>query len=86
MCTLPLLLLCVTRAAGAAAVCITRTQHKRKERVMLLNRKGFVKIAVEQGLDGGIIPVYHLGNTQVRRTHCRRVFGDQGLCLDLNPL
>lgn len=32
---------------------------------MLLNRKGFVKIAVEQGLDGGIIPVYHLGNTQV---------------------
>lgn len=39
---------------------------------MLLNRKGFVKIAVEQGLDGGIIPVYHFGNTQVRhmgRTH-----------------
>jgi hypothetical protein len=33
---------------------------------MLLNRKGFVKIAVESGLDGGIIPVYHYGNTQVR--------------------
>lgn len=33
---------------------------------MLLNRKGFVKVAVEQGLDGGIIPVYHYGNTQVR--------------------
>ena len=32
---------------------------------MLLNRKGFVKVAVEQGLDGGIIPVYHYGNTQV---------------------
>jgi hypothetical protein len=44
----------------------THPQHKRKERIMLLNRKGFVKIAVEQGLDGGIIPVYHLGNTQVR--------------------
>lgn len=40
-------------------------QHKRKERIMLLNRKGFVKIAVESGLDGGIIPVYHYGNTQV---------------------
>jgi hypothetical protein len=26
---------------------------------------GFVKIAVETGLDGGIIPVYHFGNTQV---------------------
>lgn len=35
---------------------------------MLLNRKGFVKIAVEQGLDGGIIPVYHYGNTQVGRS------------------
>lgn len=40
-------------------------QHKRKERIMLLTRKGFVKVAVEQGLDGGIIPVYHYGNTQV---------------------
>lgn len=40
-------------------------QHKRKERIKLLDRKGFVKIAVEQGLDGGIIPVYHFGNTQV---------------------
>jgi hypothetical protein len=41
-------------------------QHKRKERIKLLERKGFVKIAVETGLDGGIIPVYHFGNTQVR--------------------
>lgn len=40
-------------------------QHKRKERIKLLDRKGFVKIAVEEGLDGGIIPVYHFGNTQV---------------------
>lgn len=47
--------------------CVLRVclQHKRKERIMLLNRKGFVKIAVESGLDGGIIPVYHYGNTQV---------------------
>eukprot|EP00882_Tetradesmus_deserticola_P018110 GHRQ01019435.1.p1 GENE.GHRQ01019435.1~~GHRQ01019435.1.p1 ORF type:complete len:285 (+),score=101.13 GHRQ01019435.1:382-1236(+) len=40
-------------------------QHKRKERIKLLERKGFVKIAVEAGVDGGIIPVYHFGNTQV---------------------
>eukprot|EP00878_Enallax_costatus_P001857 GHUV01002015.1.p1 GENE.GHUV01002015.1~~GHUV01002015.1.p1 ORF type:complete len:329 (+),score=100.81 GHUV01002015.1:293-1279(+) len=40
-------------------------QHKRKERIMLRDRKGFVRIAVEEGLDGGIIPVYHFGNTQV---------------------
>ncbi|WIA23591.1 hypothetical protein OEZ85_000302 [Tetradesmus obliquus] len=40
-------------------------QHKRKERIKLLERKGFVRIAVEAGLDGGIIPVYHFGNTQV---------------------
>lgn len=33
---------------------------------MLRDRKGFVKIAVEEGLDGGIIPVYHFGNTQVK--------------------
>lgn len=46
---------------------MSHQQHKRKERIMLLNRKGFVKIAVEQGLDGGIIPVYHYGNTSVGR-------------------
>eukprot|EP00879_Flechtneria_rotunda_P014757 GHRR01015421.1.p1 GENE.GHRR01015421.1~~GHRR01015421.1.p1 ORF type:complete len:285 (+),score=59.03 GHRR01015421.1:1233-2087(+) len=40
-------------------------QHSRKERIKLLERKGFVKIAVEEGLDGGIIPVYHYGNTKV---------------------
>jgi 2-acylglycerol O-acyltransferase 2 len=40
-------------------------QHARKERIKLLDRKGFVRIAVEQGLEGGIIPVYHFGNTQV---------------------
>jgi hypothetical protein len=33
---------------------------------MLANRKGFVRVAVEEGLDGGIVPVYHFGNTQVR--------------------
>ena len=35
-------------------------QHARRERIVLRNRKGFVRIAVEQGLDGGIIPVYHV--------------------------
>ncbi|WIA23473.1 hypothetical protein OEZ85_000218 [Tetradesmus obliquus] len=40
-------------------------QHPHKERIMLANRKGFVRVAVEQGLDGGIVPVYHFGNTQV---------------------
>jgi hypothetical protein len=52
--------------------CCFFLQHKRKERIMLLNRKGFVRIAVEQGLDGGIIPVYHYGNTQVRAKQMRR--------------
>jgi 2-acylglycerol O-acyltransferase 2 len=45
-------------------------QHKHKERIMLLARKGFVRIAVEAGLNGGIIPVYHYGNTQVRGRRC----------------
>jgi 2-acylglycerol O-acyltransferase 2 len=40
-------------------------QHPRKERIKLKERKGFVRIAVECGLDGGIIPVYHFGNTQL---------------------
>jgi hypothetical protein len=54
---------------SAVVACSARVaahpQHKRKERIKLLERKGFVKIAVETGLDGGIIPVYHFGNTQV---------------------
>ena len=40
-------------------------QHRRRERIVLRDRKGFVRIAVEEGLDGGIVPVYHFGNTQV---------------------
>lgn len=32
-------------------------QHPKKERIKLKERKGFVRIAVEEGLDGGIIPV-----------------------------
>jgi len=40
-------------------------QHPRKERIILKDRKGFVRIAVEEGLHGGIVPVYHFGNTQV---------------------
>jgi hypothetical protein len=60
--------------AAAACVPVSTTaehdpQHKRKERIKLLERKGFVKIAVETGLDGGIIPVYHFGNTQVGRQY-----------------
>eukprot|EP00878_Enallax_costatus_P018901 GHUV01019924.1.p1 GENE.GHUV01019924.1~~GHUV01019924.1.p1 ORF type:complete len:310 (+),score=63.74 GHUV01019924.1:533-1462(+) len=34
----------------------------RKERIKLLNRKGFVRVAVETGTS--IIPVYHFGSTQ----------------------
>jgi len=37
---------------------------------MLLSRKGFVKIAVETGLDGGIVPIYYFGNTQVLLAAC----------------
>ena len=40
-------------------------QHPRKERIVLRDRKGFVRIAVEEGIDGGIVPVYHFGNTSV---------------------
>lgn len=40
-------------------------QHASKERIVLKDRKGFVRIAVEEGLDGGIVPVYHFGNTKV---------------------
>eukprot|EP00877_Chromochloris_zofingiensis_P005689 jgi/Chrzof1/15120/Cz09g27290.t1_DGAT2D[v5.2] len=40
-------------------------QHPRKERIKLRSRKGFVRIAVEEGLNGGLIPVYHFGNTQI---------------------
>ena len=37
---------------------------KTQENVMLKTRKGFVRVAVEEGLDGGIVPVYHFGNSQ----------------------
>ncbi|KAI8473144.1 MAG: diacylglycerol acyltransferase-domain-containing protein [Monoraphidium minutum] len=40
-------------------------QHARKERIILKDRKGFVRIAVEEGIDGGVVPVYHFGNTKV---------------------
>lgn len=39
-------------------------QHPHMERIMLRKRKGFVRVAVEVGVDG-IVPVYHFGNTQV---------------------
>lgn len=35
------------------------------EQIMLKDRKGFVRVAVEEGVDGGIVPVYHFGNSQV---------------------
>eukprot|EP01025_Chloroclados_australasicus_P003860 TRINITY_DN10919_c0_g1_i1.p1 TRINITY_DN10919_c0_g1~~TRINITY_DN10919_c0_g1_i1.p1 ORF type:complete len:325 (-),score=13.93 TRINITY_DN10919_c0_g1_i1:177-1151(-) len=38
-------------------------QHPKKERIKLLGRKGFIRVAVETGTD--IIPVYHFGNTQL---------------------
>eukprot|EP00798_Chlamydomonas_sp_ICE-L_P016836 gene16836-23116_t len=37
----------------------------KKETLVLRSRKGFVRIAVEVGCSGGIIPVYHFGNTQL---------------------
>lgn len=40
-------------------------QSKKCERIKLRNRKGFVKVAIEEGITGGIMPVYHLGNTQL---------------------
>eukprot|EP00955_Chlamydomonas_euryale_P104532 365573-Chlamydomonas_euryale.AAC.18 len=40
-----------------------------KERVKLLGRKGYAKIAVEQQIDG-VVPVYYFGNSQ---------------CLDMGP-
>eukprot|EP01024_Parvocaulis_polyphysoides_P068205 TRINITY_DN8279_c0_g1_i3.p4 TRINITY_DN8279_c0_g1~~TRINITY_DN8279_c0_g1_i3.p4 ORF type:complete len:305 (+),score=25.54 TRINITY_DN8279_c0_g1_i3:55-915(+) len=38
-------------------------QHPKKERIKLLGRKGFVRVAVETGTD--IVPVYHFGNAQL---------------------
>lgn len=32
---------------------------------MLKSRKGFVRVAVEEGIDGGLVPVYHFGNTAI---------------------
>jgi hypothetical protein len=46
-------------------------QHSHKERIKLLDRKGFVKVAIEQGITGGIIPTYNFGNTQVGWPHQR---------------
>ena len=40
-------------------------QDSRKERIKLKTRKGFVRVAVEHGLDGGLVPVYHFGNTSI---------------------
>lgn len=38
---------------------------KKAENVMLKSRKGFVRVAVEEGIDGGLVPVYHFGNTAI---------------------
>ena len=43
---------------------------KKQENVMLRTRKGFVRVAVEEGLDGGIVPVFHFGNSQVGTASC----------------
>ena len=40
-------------------------QDPHKERIKLKTRKGFVRVAVESGLDGGLVPIYHFGNTQI---------------------
>ncbi|KAG1673426.1 hypothetical protein FOA52_002191 [Chlamydomonas sp. UWO 241] len=36
-----------------------------RENVMVRTRKGFCRVAVEEGVDGGIVPVYHMGNSRV---------------------
>ena len=38
-------------------------QHKDKEQIILRDRKGVVRVAVEEGADGGLVPVYHFGNS-----------------------
>ena len=38
--------------------------------MVLRARKGFVRAAVEEGLDGGIVPVFHFGNSQVHVCVC----------------
>ena len=40
--------------------------NRSQENVVLRARKGFVRAAVEEGLDGGIVPVFHFGNSQVQ--------------------
>ena len=39
--------------------------HGDKEAIMLQNRRGFIKIAVEHGIP--VIPMYHFGNSQLLR-------------------
>jgi hypothetical protein len=50
-------------------LCLTRhaypTPHSAHENVMVRTRKGFVRVAVEEGIDGGIVPIYHMGNSLV---------------------
>jgi hypothetical protein len=38
---------------------------KTEESIMLKTRKGFVRVAVEEGIDGGVVPVYHFGNSKI---------------------
>lgn len=40
--------------------------HRAQERVYLSKRKGFVKVALQAGVD--IVPVYILGQSQVIRS------------------
>jgi 2-acylglycerol O-acyltransferase 2 len=40
-------------------------QDAKKERIKLQQRKGFIRVAVEHGLDGGLVPTYHFGNTRI---------------------
>ena len=40
-------------------------QDVKRERIKLKERKGFVRVAVEHGLDGGLVPTYHFGNTRL---------------------
>ena len=53
--------------------------NRSQENVVLRARKGFVRAAVEEGLDGGIVPVFHFGNSQVHVCVCVR--GALGIAL-----
>ncbi len=53
-------------ACASAAACSASASACAPHQIMLKDRKGFVRVAVEEGVDGGIVPVFHFGNSRVR--------------------